>query len=64
MPVPQDDVASRCEFVIGDDLMVGPHDASPSAWPIAGLALMFMLALHDSDVRGGHPIHLQAHGGC
>lgn len=60
MPDPRDDVASRYLFAFGEDMIVGPHDGSRSAHPIAGLSLMFLIARHDFSVRCGDG-HLHLH---
>jgi len=51
---PRDDVASRYLFAFGNDLVVGPHDGTTSAHPIAGLSLLFLLKQHDVEIRTGN----------
>lgn len=49
------DCASRYDFHVGDDFSVGSHEGriTGQPCPVAGLALLMFLALHDADVQSG-----------
>jgi len=49
------DCASRYDFHVGDDFVVGSHEGRDTGQPcpVAGLALLMFLVQHDADVHAG-----------